>query len=118
MKTAISALVALVIGAGGMYLFEEGKLTNLQKSTSALEMQLSEAKTGAEASAAEVTKLQEAGKALQAEISDAKTKSDAAVADLNNALAAKTQEVSTLQAKVTELEAALTAAKAATGTVQ
>ena len=118
MKTAISALVALVIGASGMHLFVQGKLTTLQTSMSAVETQLSEAKAGAETSAAEVTKLQEAGKALKAEISDAKTKSDAAMADLNNALAAKTQEVSTLQAKVTELESALTAAKAATGTVQ
>jgi len=118
MKTIIGGLVGLVIGAGGMYMLEQGKLTKVQEGLATVETQLSDAKASAEASAAEVTKLQDAGKALQSEITDAKTKADAAVTDLDAALTAKTQEVLTLQGKVTELEAALTAAKAATGTAQ
>lgn len=114
MKTVIGALVGLVIGAGGTYLFEQGKVKNLQTNLSALETQLSEAKSTAESSASEFAKLQDAGKALQAELSDAKSKADAAVADLTKSLEAKTQEVSTLQAKVTELEAAVAAAKSGT----
>ena len=104
MKTVIGALVGLVIGAGGTYLFEQGKVTNLQTNLSALETQLSEAKSTAESSASEFAKLQDAGK----------SKADAAVADLTKSLEAKTQEVSSLQAKVTELEAAVAAAKSGT----
>jgi uncharacterized protein HemX len=118
MKTIIGALVGFAIGAGGIYLFEQGKLTNLQTSMSALETQLSEAKTSAETSAAETTKLQEAGKALEAEVADMRAKADAAAAELKSALDAKTEEVSTLQAKVAELEAALTAAKSGSGAAQ
>ena len=114
MKTVIGALVGFVIGAGGIYLFEQGKVTNLQTSLSAMETQLSDAKSKAESSASDVAKLQDAGKALEAELADAKSKADAAVADLNKSLEAKTQEVATLQAKVTELEAAVAAAKSGT----
>jgi len=114
MKTVIGGLVGFVIGAGGIYLFEPGEVTKLQTSLSAFETQLSEAKSTAENSASEVAKLQDAGKALEAELADAKSKADAAVADLNKSLEAKTQEVSTLQAKVTELEAAVAAAKSGT----
>ena len=118
MKTVIGALIGLVIGAGGIYLLEQGKLTKVQDSLAAVETQLSDAKARAEASAAEVVKLQDAGKAIEAELADAKAKAEATISDLNATLTAKTQEVSTLQGKVTELEAALTAAKSATGTAQ
>jgi uncharacterized protein HemX len=96
MKTVISALVALVVGAGGMYFYLQGPMKELQSSAATLQAQLAEAKTASEASAAEVTKLQEAGKALEEK---------ASLAD-------------SLQAKVTELEAALAAANASTGTAQ
>ena len=111
MKTIIGALVGFAIGAGGIYLLEQGKLTHLQTSMSALETQLSEAKTKADASAADVAKLQEAGKVLEAELAEVKSKAETAAADLKTTLDAKIQEATALQAKVTELEAALTAAK-------
>jgi Tfp pilus assembly protein PilN len=94
MKTVISALVALVVGAGGMYFYLQGPMKELQAGAATLQTQIAEAKSAAEASAAEVTKLQEAGKALEEK---------AGLAD-------------SLQAKVTELEAALAAASANTGT--
>jgi Tfp pilus assembly protein PilN len=94
MKTVISALVALVVGAGGMYFYLQGPMKELQAGAATLQTQIAEAKSAAEASAAEVTKLQEAGKALEEK---------ASLAD-------------SLQAKVTELEAALAAASAKTGT--
>ena len=59
MKTVITALVALVIGAGGMYFYQQGSMTQFQS-------QLTEAKTAAEAAAGEVTKLQEAATAAAA----------------------------------------------------
>jgi hypothetical protein len=49
MKTVITALVALVIGAGGMYFYQQGSMKQLQTAAAALETQLSEAKTAAEA---------------------------------------------------------------------
>ena len=111
MKTIIGALVGFAIGAGGIYLLEQGKLTNIQTSMSALETQLSEAKSKADASAADAAKAQDAGKALEAELAAMKSKAEAAAAELKSTLDAKSQEVTALQAKVTELEAALTAAK-------
>ena len=65
MKTIISALVALVVGAGGMYFYLQGPMKELQATAVTLETQLTEAKSAAESSAAEVTKLQEAGKTLR-----------------------------------------------------
>jgi len=125
MKTVISALVALVIGAGGMYFYQQGPMTQLKAAAATLETQLAEAKSAAEASAGEVAKLQEAGKSAAAELADAKSKLEASAAELTNAMEQKAkeieqkaQEVTALQAKVTELEAALTAAKSAAGTAQ
>ena len=111
MKTAISALVALVIGAGGMYFYQQGSVKQLRSASAALETQLSEAKTAVEAAAGEVTKLQDAGKTLEAELADAKAKAEAAAADMAKAMEQKVQEATALQAKVTELEAAVVAAK-------
>ena len=96
MKTVISALVALVVGAGGMYVYLQGPMKELQTAATSLETQLAEAKTAAESSAAEIVKLQEAGKALEE----------------------KANMAEALQAKVTELEAAVAAANAASGTAQ
>ncbi len=118
MKTAISALVALVIGAGGMYFYQQGSVKQLQSASAALETQLSEAKTAAEAAAGEVTKLQDAGKALQAELAEAKSKVESVAAEMAKSVEQKTQEATALQAKVTELEAALAAAKSASGSSQ
>ena len=118
MKTVISALVALVIGAGGMYFYQQGPMTQLKTAAATLETQLAEAKSAAEASAGEVTKLQEAGKSVAAELAEAKSKVEASAAELTKAMEQKAQEVTALQAKVTELEAALTAAKSGTGTTQ
>jgi predicted nucleic acid-binding Zn-ribbon protein len=114
MKTILGALVGFAIGAGGIYLLEQGKFTNLQSSMSALEAQLSDVTTKADASAAEFAKLQESGKAMEAEMADIKAKADAAVTDMKAALQAKTDEATALQAKVTELEAALSAARTET----
>jgi uncharacterized protein HemX len=47
MKTIITTLVALVIGAGGMYFYQQGSMKQLQTAAAALETQLSEAKTAA-----------------------------------------------------------------------
>jgi uncharacterized protein HemX len=118
MKTVITALVALVIGAGGMYFYQQGSMKQMQAATAALETQLSEAKTAAEAATGEVKKLQDAGKALEAEFADAKAKAEASAAEMTKALEQKVQDATALQAKVTELEAALAAAKSATGTTQ
>ena len=115
MKTAISALVALVIGAGGMYFYQQGAVKQLQSASVTLETQLSEAKSAADAAAGEVTKLQDAGKALSAELADAKSKAESVAAEMAKTVEQKTQEATALQAKVTELEAALAAAKAASG---
>ncbi len=83
-----------------------------------LETQLSEAKSAADAAAGEVAKLQDAGKALTAELADAKSKAESVAAEMAQAVEQKTQEATALQAKVTELEAALAAAKAASGSAQ
>ena len=107
MKTIITALVALVIGAGGMYFYQQGSMKQLQTAAVALETQLSEAKTAAEAATGEVAKLQEAGKSIAAELAEAKSKAESSAAELAN-----------VQAKVTDLEAALAAAKAGSGTTQ
>ncbi len=118
MKTVISALIALVVGAGGMYAYQQGPMTALRTAAATLETQLAEAKSSAEAATAEVTKLQEAGKSVEAELADAKSKAEASAAELAKAMEQKGQELSALQAKVTELESALTAAKAAAGQAQ
>lgn len=118
MKTVITALVALVIGAGGMYFYQQGPMKQLQSAAATLETQITEARTAAEAAAGEVNKLQEAGKALEAELADAKTKAEGAAAEMSKALEEKTQELTALQAKVGELEAALAAAKAGSGAAQ
>jgi hypothetical protein len=96
MRLIITALVALVIGAGGMYFYQQGAVSELRNAAATLQTQASDARAAADAATAEVATLQEAGKALEER---------ASMAD-------------TLQAKVTELEAALAAAKAATGTAQ
>lgn len=96
MRSIITALVALVIGAAGMYFYQQGAVSELRNAAAALQTQAAESKAAADAATAEVAKLQEAGKALEER---------AKMAD-------------TLQAKVTELEAALAAAKAAAGTAQ
>jgi predicted nucleic acid-binding Zn-ribbon protein len=114
MKTAISALVALVIGAGGMYFYQQGSVKQLQSAAAALETQMSEAKSAAEAAKGEVTKLQDAGKALEAELADAKAMAEASAADVAKAMEQKVQEATALQAKVAELEAAIAAAKSGT----
>jgi len=49
MKTVITALVALIIGAGGTYFYQQASVKQLQAAAAALEIQLSEAKTAAEA---------------------------------------------------------------------
>lgn len=146
MKTVVTALIALVIGAGGMYFYQQGSMKQLQSAGAALEAQLSEAKTAVETVKGEVTKLQDAGKALEAELADAKTaaetakgeiaklqdecraleaeladaksKAESSAAEMAKAMDQKVQEAMALQAKITELEAALTAAKSATGTAQ
>jgi cell division protein FtsL len=96
LRSIITALVALVIGAAGMYFYQQGAVAELRNAAAALQTQVTESKAAADAAAAEVAKLQEAGKALEER---------AKMADM-------------LQAKVTELEAALAAAKAAVGTAQ
>jgi uncharacterized protein HemX len=111
MKTVITALVALVIGAGGMYFYQQGSMKQFQT-------QLTEAKTAAEAATGEVAKLQEAATAAAAELADVKSKAEASVAEMTKAMDQKVQEATALQSKVTELEAALTAAKSGTGTAQ
>jgi uncharacterized protein HemX len=118
MKTVITALVALVIGAGGMYFYQQGPMKQLQSAAAALETQVTEAKAAAEASVGEVTKLQDAGKALEAEIADTKAKAEGVAAEMSKALEEKTKELTALQAKVGELEAALAAAKAGSGAAQ
>lgn len=118
MKTVITALVALVIGAGGMYFYQQGSMKQLQSAAAAVETQLAEAKMAAEASAGEITKLQEAGKGMEAQLAEAASKAEGIAAEMSKALEAKTQEVNALQAKVTELEATLTAAGTSTGTAQ
>jgi chromosome segregation ATPase len=100
MKTVVSAVVGLVIGALATYFYMQGPLKTLQGSVAGLETQLTEAKAAAETAAGEVTKLQEAGKALESQLGEAKTQAEAALG-----------QVTTLQGKVTELEAALAAAK-------
>jgi chromosome segregation ATPase len=79
-----------------MYFYQQGAISELRNAAAALQTQASEARAAADAATAEVAKLQESGKALEER---------ANMAD-------------TLQAKVTELEAALAAAKAAAGTAQ
>ena len=116
MKTVITALIALIVGAGGMYFYQQGPMNQLQTTAAALETQLSEVKTSAEAAAGEIAKHQEAGKALEAELAAMKAKADGAAAEVSNAIEQKAQEVTALQVKVTELEAALAAAKASSGT--
>ena len=118
MKTVITALVALVIGAGGMYFYQQGSMKQLQTAAAALETQLSEAKTAAEAATGEVTKLQEVGQSIAAELAEAKSKVETSAAELAKATEEKAQELMGLQAKVTELEAALAAAKSDSGTAQ
>ena len=118
MKAIIYALVALVIGAGGMYLYQQGAMKELRTTVATLETQLSEARARADANAAEVTKLQDAGKALETQTAEAMAKAEGSVAELTKSLEAKAQEATMLQAKVSELEAALTAAKASSGTGQ
>lgn len=114
MKTVVTALIALVIGAGGMYFYQQGSMKQLQSAAAALETQMSEAKSAAEAAKGEVTKLQDAGKALEAELADAKAKAEASATDMAKAMEQKVQEATALQAKVTELEAAVAAAKSGT----
>ena len=114
MKTVITALVALVIGAGGMYFYQQGSMKQLQTAAATLETQLTEAKTAAETATGELTKLQDAAKTAAAELADIKSKAEASAA----AMEQKVQEATALQTKVTELEAALAAAKSATGAAQ
>ena len=96
MRSIITALVALVIGAAGMYFYQQGAISELRNAAAVLQTQAAESKAAADAATAEVAKLQEASKALEE----------------------KANMADTLQAKVTELEAALAAAKAAAGTAQ
>jgi uncharacterized membrane protein (DUF106 family) len=96
MRSIINALVALVIGAAGMYFYQQGAVSELRNAAAALQTQASEARAAADAATAEVAKLQQASKALEE----------------------KANMADALQAKVTELEAALAAATAATGTAQ
>jgi septal ring factor EnvC (AmiA/AmiB activator) len=118
MKAIINVLVALVIGAGGMFLYQQGAMKELRTTAAALETRLSESKAKIDASAAEVTKLQDAGKTLETQLAEAKTQAEGAAAELTKSLEAKAQEATVLQAKISELEAALTAAKASSGTAQ
>ena len=96
MRSIITALVALVIGAAGMYFYQQGAVSELRNAAAALQTQAAQSKAVADAATAEVAKLQETSKALEER---------AKMAD-------------TLQVKVTELEAALATAKAAAGAAQ
>jgi peptidoglycan hydrolase CwlO-like protein len=95
MKTIISGLVGLVIGAGATYFYQQGPMTELMSRATALETQVTESKAMADAATAEVTGLQ--GK----------------VTELTAMADEKTKMAEDLQAKIAEVEAELAAAKAA-----
>jgi peptidoglycan hydrolase CwlO-like protein len=95
MKTIISGLVGLVIGAGATYFYQQGPMTELMSRATALEAQVTESKTMADEASAEVTGLQ--GK----------------IAELTALADEKTKMAADLQAKIAEIEAELATAKAA-----
>lgn len=146
MRTVIIALVALVAGVGGMHSDQQGPLKQLQTAASAVGTQLAEAKAAAEevtgevaklqdtakaletqlaearaqvdSGAAEVTRLQESGMAFEAELAEVKARAESSAAEMAKVMDQKVQQVTVLQAKVTELEAALAAAKGNSRTAQ
>ena len=59
MKSVITALVALVIGAAGMYFYQQGAVSELRKATAALQTQAAESKAAADAANPKVQEWEE-----------------------------------------------------------
>jgi uncharacterized protein YlxW (UPF0749 family) len=104
LRTILTFIVALLIGAGGVYYYSQGQIKDLASARAAVETQLGDIKGQLEKAAADLT-------ASVAKL----TESEAAVAERSKTADELQAKVTELEAKVAELETALAAAKAAAG---
>jgi hypothetical protein len=104
LRTILTFIVALLIGAGAVYYYSQGQIKDLASARAAVETQLGELKGQLEKAASDLT-------ASVAKL----TESEAAVAERSKTADELQAKVTELEAKVAELEAALAAAKAAAG---
>jgi uncharacterized protein YlxW (UPF0749 family) len=104
LRTIITFIVALLIGAAGVYYYSQGQLKGLESAKAAVETQLGDMKTQLEKAATDLT-------ASVAKL----TESEAAVAERSKTAEDLQAKVTELEAKIVALEAELAAAKAAAG---
>ena len=107
MRTILTFIVALLIGAAGVYYYSQGQIKDLSSARAAIETELTDLKG----------KFEKAGADLAASVNKL-TETEAVVAERSKAADDLQAKVTELEAKVAELEAALAAAKAATTTQQ